>query len=77
MTNTVAAGAPELAFNADRMEPLREDAEGRSPAALRRAQELVEDTRARLAVNVGFELACEALAYRLDEAIGPSSGSRP
>jgi DNA polymerase-3 subunit delta' len=66
---TVAAGAPELAFNADRAAQLQEDAEGRSPAALRRAQELVDDTRARLAVNVGFELACEALAYRLEEAL--------
>jgi DNA polymerase-3 subunit delta' len=65
----VAAGAPELAFNADRAQALAEDAEGRSPATLRRAQELVDDTRARLQVNVGFELACEALAYRLEEAL--------
>src|SRR6185295_10910858 len=57
----VAAGAPELAFNADRAEQLQHDAQGRSPAALRKAQELVDDTRARLQVNVGFELACEAL----------------
>jgi DNA polymerase-3 subunit delta' len=65
----VAAGAPELAFNADRSQELRQDAEGRSPAALRRAQELVDDTRARLQVNVGFELACEALAFRLEETL--------
>jgi DNA polymerase-3 subunit delta' len=65
----VAAGAPELAFNADRAEQLAEDAQGRSPAALRRAQELVDDTRARLQVNVGFELACEALAFRLQETL--------
>jgi len=65
----VAAGAPELAFNADRAEQLRHDAQGRSPAALRKAQELVDDTRARLQVNVGFELACEALAFRLEEAL--------
>ncbi len=65
----VASGAPELAFNADRAPQLAEDAEGRSPATLRRAQELVDDTRARLQVNVGFELACEALAFRLEEAL--------
>ena len=66
---TVAAGAPELAFNADRAEQLAHDAQGRSPAALRKAQELVDDTRARLQVNVGFELACEALAFRLEETL--------
>jgi len=63
----VADGAPELAFNADRASELRQDAEGRDPAALRRAQELVDDTRARLQINVGFQLACEALAYRREE----------
>ncbi|WP_028057966.1 DNA polymerase III subunit [Candidatus Solirubrobacter pratensis] len=65
----VAAGAPELAFNADRAAELAADAEGRSPTALRAAQELVDDTRARLQVNVGFELACEALAFRLEETL--------
>jgi DNA polymerase-3 subunit delta' len=65
----VASGAPELAFNADRTTELTADAQGRSPAALRRAQELVDDTRARLQVNVGFELACEALAFRLEETL--------
>jgi DNA polymerase-3 subunit delta' len=65
----VAAGAPELAFNTDRAEQLQHDAQGRSPAVLRKAQELVDDTRARLQVNVGFELACEALAFRLEETL--------
>jgi DNA polymerase-3 subunit delta' len=65
----VAAGAPDLAFNSDRAMELAEDAAGRSPTALRAAQELVEDTRARLALNVSFELACEALAYRLERAL--------
>jgi DNA polymerase III subunit delta' len=65
----VASGAPELAFNHDRADELRHDADGRSPATLRTAQELVDDTRARLQVNVGFELACEALAFRLEEAL--------
>ena len=62
----VAAGAPELAHNADRAEALAEDAQGRSPAALRAATELVDDFRARLALNVSYDLACEALAFRLE-----------
>lgn len=64
----VAAGAPELAHNADRTDALAQDAAGRAPAALRAAVELVEDTRARLALNVSYELACEALAYRLERS---------
>jgi DNA polymerase-3 subunit delta' len=65
----VAAGAPELALNADRADELAADVAGRHGAALRRAQELVDDTRARLALNVSFELACEALAYRLEATL--------
>jgi DNA polymerase-3 subunit delta' len=64
----VAAGAPELAFHSDRAAALLEDG-GRAPAALRQAQELVDDTRARLILNVSEELACEALAYRLEEML--------
>jgi DNA polymerase-3 subunit delta' len=60
----VAAGAEELVHNRDRLDILRGD--GRDAAALRRAVELVDDTRARLALNVSEELALEALAYRLD-----------
>jgi DNA polymerase-3 subunit delta' len=62
----VAAGAPELAHHSDRIDALREDAAGRDGNALRRAVELVDDTRARLALNVSEELALEALAYRLE-----------
>jgi DNA polymerase III subunit delta' len=36
---------------------------------LREALELVEDTRARLVLNVSEELACEALAYRLERLL--------
>ena len=42
---------------------------GRDEKALRRAMELVDDTRARLILNVSEELACEALAYRLEETL--------
>jgi DNA polymerase III subunit delta' len=65
----VAAGAPELAHNTDRAEQLAEDAEGRSLATLHAAAELVDDTRARFALNVMSDLACEALAFRLERLL--------
>jgi len=71
----VAAGAPELAFHADRAGTLAEDAAGRDPAALRDAVELVEDTRARLALNVSEDLACEALAFRLERRLARRPGA--
>ena len=40
-----------------------------SLARLRSAIELVEDTRMRFQLNVSEELACEALAYRLEHAL--------
>jgi DNA polymerase-3 subunit delta' len=70
----VAAGAPELAHHSDRRQELETDA-NRDPRALRHAQELVDDTRARLVLNVGEELACEALAYRLEDVLRSSSSS--
>jgi DNA polymerase III subunit delta' len=65
----VAAGAPDLVHHTDRADALAEDAAGRDPAALRTAVDLVEDTRARLALNVSYELACEALGYRLERSL--------
>jgi DNA polymerase III subunit delta' len=62
----VAADAEELVHHTDRLERLREDAALRDGAAWRAAVELVDDTRARLALNVSEELALEALAYRLE-----------
>ena len=41
----------------------------RDPQRLRRAVELVEDTRQRFQLNVTEELACEALGYRLERAL--------
>ena len=61
----VAAGAPELAHHADRAAELASDAEGHGLATLREAAALVDDFRARLALNVSYDLACEALAFRL------------
>ena len=64
------ADAPELVLHSDRLGTLQQDA-GRPN--LQRAQELVDDTRSRLILNVSEELACEALAYRLEEALSSSS----
>jgi DNA polymerase-3 subunit delta' len=61
----LAWGAEDLVRHVDRLEELRSDA-GASPEQLRRAIELVEDTRLRFQLNVSEELACEALAYRLE-----------
>ncbi|MGO9884181.1 MAG: hypothetical protein ACLPV4_14330 [Solirubrobacteraceae bacterium] len=64
--------ATDLIRNRDRIAELREDAEtegGRDPERLRYAVELVEDTRQRFELNVSEELACEALAYRLEQTL--------
>ncbi|MGH2859538.1 MAG: hypothetical protein ACRDMJ_18855 [Solirubrobacteraceae bacterium] len=64
----VALGVPELVRNADRLDELAQDT-GVAPGRLRVAVELVEEIRRRFALNVSEELACEALAYRLELAI--------
>jgi DNA polymerase III subunit delta' len=64
----LADGAEDLVRNLDRVTELRSDA-GPSAAALRQAMELVEDTRQRFQLNVSEELACEALAYRLERVL--------
>ena len=69
----VALDAPELACNVDREAELADGARGRDPSALRRAIELVADTRDRLPLNVNEELACEALGYRLERLLGADS----
>ena len=58
--------AEELVHHSDRLDALREDADGRAQAVLLEKVALVDDTRARLALNVSEELALEALAYRLE-----------
>jgi DNA polymerase-3 subunit delta' len=63
---TIQAGAPDLIFHTDRTPQLTDDSQARN---CRTAQELVDDTRARLLLNVSEELACEALAYRLEETL--------
>ncbi|HEU4463392.1 MAG TPA: hypothetical protein VFR75_12460 [Solirubrobacterales bacterium] len=62
----VAAGAEEVVFNRDRLDRLREQAEGLDPAQARRGAELVQETRRGLDLNVSEELALEALFFRLE-----------
>lgn len=62
----LAGGAPEVVFNADRLEVLGAQAEGLDPAAARRGAELVARTRRSLDLNVSEELALEALFFRLE-----------
>jgi DNA polymerase-3 subunit delta' len=63
-------GADDLVRNVDRCSELEADA-GRDQNRLRQAIELVEDTRMRFQLNVSAELACEALAYRLERTLNP------
>ncbi|MGH2836310.1 MAG: hypothetical protein ACRDKD_08850, partial [Solirubrobacteraceae bacterium] len=68
----LAHGTADLVRNRDRLGELRADAElgrGADVAALRRAIELVEDTRQRFQLNVSEDLALEALTYRLEHVL--------
>lgn len=65
----LAWGAEELVRNADRVDELQSD-HGHDPPRLLEAIELIEETRRRFQLNVSEELACEALAYRLERALG-------
>jgi DNA polymerase-3 subunit delta' len=65
----ISEGAPELIYAVDRRGELEQDAARCDGARLRRAIELVGDTRLSLALNVSEELALDALAYRLQEVL--------
>lgn len=65
----VREGARELVYAVDRMGELEADAQAHGGAA-RGGVELVRETRARIGLNVGEELALEALAYRLQALDG-------
>ena len=65
----IAAGAPDVAFNRDRLAQLERQAGAVDVGSARRAVELVQDTRRRLELNVSEELALEALAYRLERVL--------
>jgi DNA polymerase III subunit delta' len=62
----VAAGAGDVAFNRDRLDALRSQAEGLDPSRARRGAEAVQETRRGLDLNVSEELALEALFFRLE-----------
>ena len=65
----LAWDAPDLVRHTDRRVEL--DAPGQlDPQRLRTAVELVEETRQRFQLNVTEDLACEALAYRLEHVLG-------
>jgi DNA polymerase III subunit delta' len=61
-------GADDLVRNVDRLPALLTGA-GPDADRLRAAIELVEDTRMRFQLNVSEELACEALAYRMQSTL--------
>ena len=65
----LAWGAGDLVRNTDRLAELSGHA-GLAPPRLLAAIELVEETRRRFELNVSEELACEALAYRLQDVLG-------
>lgn len=66
----VVDGVPELVHHSDRLPALQEDARVLPDgAALRDGIELVDDTRARFALNVTEELALETLASRLERRL--------
>lgn len=62
----VLSGAPELVFNVDRGDLLREQAGRIDPAAARDAIGIIGDTVRRFRLNVSEELALEAMSFRLE-----------
>ncbi len=68
--------AEDLVRNRDRLDELRAAHSG-NPQRLLEAVDMVEETRRRFVLNVSEELACEALAYRLEQLLGPDSGGGP
>jgi DNA polymerase-3 subunit delta' len=62
----IAEGADALVLNVDRVAELEAIATDLDPRRGRRGAELAMETRRHLQVNVGEELALEALAFRLE-----------
>lgn len=65
----IVAGAPELAFNSDRLEALEAQAGKIGLAQAREAVSAVQETRRGFQLNVSEELALEALAFRLEKTL--------
>jgi DNA polymerase-3 subunit delta' len=70
----LAWGTAELVRNGDRLEALQA-ARSVDPRRLLTAVDLVEQTRRRFVLNVSEELACEALALRLEQVLGADSAA--
>ncbi|CAB4941858.1 unannotated protein [freshwater metagenome] len=68
----IADGAQDVVHATDRLEALRADSEGHTSAALRAGVDLVDATRSSLSVNVGEDLALEALVARLVTRLAPA-----
>jgi DNA polymerase III subunit delta' len=69
----IEAGAGELVYALDRERELEEDLARRAEhggVSAREGIELMRETRTRIALNVGEELALEALAFRLGAGAG-------
>lgn len=65
----VAAGAPGVAFNSDRLEVLESQAGRVELSAARQAISQIQETRRSFQLNVSEELALEALAFRLEKTL--------
>ena len=65
----VAQDAPELVHNVDRLDALREDAEGRSVHRLRAAIAHCDETRENWILNPSEELALESLSIKLEREL--------
>ena len=65
----VAAGAPTLAFNSDRLDVLEAQAANIELGQARHAVSLIQETRRSFQLNVSEELALEALAFRLERTL--------
>lgn len=66
---TVIAGAPELAFNSDRLEVLEAQSGRIELAQARESVALIQQTRRSFQLNVSEELALESLAFRLEKTL--------
>ena len=64
----LALGAEDLVRNLDQVEDLQR-LQAPELSHLRDAMDLVEETRRRFVLNVSEDLACEALAYRLEQTL--------
>ena len=67
--------APELVFHSDRTRARSRRTPAAKPQACSRPRSSSTTPAPRLILNVSEELACEALAYRLEEALSSSSSS--